>query len=178
MEFEEKQQLKLWWLYILLALETIVVASILFLDKGGITLQELKDSYFMPIFGLLLPYVIVHFVTKNLLTLTINQFGITYRYWPFTKQRNILWMEIEKAYLRKYDALGEYGGWGAKHRLWFKFNDKAYIFNDKNVGLQLELSNHKKVLFSTSKADELNLFLINLKRTNNIGAIETDVRQR
>lgn len=176
MEFKETQQLKLWWLYILLGLETIVVGSILFLDKGGITFIELKDSYFAPVLALLLPYVIVYLITKNSLTLKVDQFGITYRYWPFTKQRTLYWINMNKIYLRKYNALGEYGGWGVKHRLWFKFNDKAYIFNDHSIGLQLELINHKKLLFSTAKPEELNLFLINLKRTYSIGVIETDVR--
>jgi hypothetical protein len=178
MEFQEVQQLKLWWLYILLGIETIVIGSILFLDKGGITLQELKASYFAPIWAILFPYAIVYFVTNNKLNVKIDQCGVSYRYWPFTKQRSISWTKIDKMYLRKYDALGEYGGWGVKHRLWFKFNDKAYIFNDKNLGLQLELHTNKKLLFSTTKADELVLFLINLKRQYNIGAIETDVRER
>lgn len=178
MEFEEKQKLTLWWLYILVGLETIVFCSILFLDKGGMSFQKLRELYFMPIWGILLPYVLIYFVNNNVLTVKINAFGVTYRYWPFTKQRSISWTQINKMYLRKYDALGEYGGWGVKSRLWFKFNDKAYIFNDNNIGLQLELSNQKKLLFSTKKPDEINLFLINLKRLNNIGAIETDVRQR
>ena len=178
MEFEEKQKLELWWLYILVGLETVVVGSILFLDKGGMSFDKLKKIFFVPIFGILLPYIAVYFVTQNSLSLKVNQTGITYRYWPFTKQRSISWTQIVNLYLRKYDALGEYGGWGVKHRLWFKFSDKAYIFNDKNIGLQVELSNGKKILFSTNKSEELNLFLINLKRTYNIGAIETDVRQR
>lgn len=178
MEFEEKQKLDLWWLYILIGLETIVVSCILFLNKGGISFEKLKEIYFAPIICIILPYFVVYFVTQNSLTIKIDQFGISYRYWPFTKQRTISWIHIRKMYLRKYDALGEYGGWGVKTRLWFKLKDKAYIFNDKNIGLQLELSNDKKILFSTSKQDELNLFLINLKRTNNIGAIETDVRER
>lgn len=178
MEFVEVQKLKLWWLYILLGIETIVIGSILFLDKGGITLAELKASYFAPIWAMLLPYVIVYFVTQNSLTLKIDQYGINYRYWPFIKLRAISWTEIDKVYLRKYDALGEYGGWGVKHRLWFKFRDKAYIFNDNTTGLQLELSNNKKLLFSTTKPDELALFLINLKRQYHIGAIESDVRER
>ena len=178
MEFQEVQKLKLWWLYLLLGIETIIVSSVLFLDKGGITLHELKESYFAPIWALALPYVIIYFVTKNSLTLLIDQFGVSYRYWPFTKRREISWTRINKMYLRKYDALGEYGGWGVKHRLWFKFNDKAYIFNDNTTGLQLELSNNKKILFSTTKPDELALFLINLKRQYHIGAIESDVRER
>ncbi|RYG15352.1 MAG: hypothetical protein EOO07_15620 [Chitinophagaceae bacterium] len=178
MEFEEKQKLELWWLYILVGLETIVVGSILFLDKGGMSYEKLKELYFAPILGILLPYIVVYFVTQNSLTLKVDLHGVTYRYWPFSKQRTISWTQINHLYLRKYDALGEYGGWGVKHRLWFKFNDKAYIFNDNNVGLQIALNSGKKVLFSTKKPDELNLFLINLKRTHNIEAIETDVRQR
>jgi len=178
MEFQEKQKLALWWLYILLGIETIIICAILFLDKGGMSFEKLKEIYFAPIFGILLPYIVVYFVTQNSLSLTVNDIGISYRYWPFTKLRTISWTQIKSIYLRKYDALGEYGGWGVKHRLWFKFRDKAYIFNDKNTGLQVELSNGKKILFSTNKSEELNLFLINLKRTYYIGAIETDVRQR
>lgn len=178
MIFEEKQHIKLWWLYILLGIETIIACSIIFLDKGGMNWQDLKNAYFLPIFAIILPYAIVYVVTKNLMTLRIDQNGVSYSYWPFVKNKNISWTQINRVYIRKYDALGEYGGWGMRNRLWFKFKDKAYIFNDNNLGLQLELGNDRKVLFSTSKLEELNLFLINLKRTNNIGAIETDVRER
>lgn len=178
MEFQEIQKLKLWWLYVLLGIEAIIILSILFLDKGGMSMQDLKDVYFLPIFSILFPFIIVYFVTQNSLQLSINETAITYRYWPFTKQKTIKWMDINKLYLRKYDAFSEYGGWGLRHKLWFKFSDKAFIFNDKIVGMQLALNNNKKVLFSTDKPDELSLFLINLKRQYNIGAIETDVRER
>lgn len=178
MEFIEKQQLKLWWLYILLGIETIIICSVLFVGKHKITWQELNDAHYLPIFGILLPYLIVYVVTKNSFTLKINANGINYRYWPFTRNKFISWQQVNTLYFRKYDALGEYGGWGCRNRLWFKFNDKAYIFNDGNLGLQIELTNSKKILFSTSKLDEIRLFLINIKRTQNIGAIETDVRER
>ena len=178
MEFQEKQKLKLWWLYVLLGIEAIVILSIIFLAKGGMSLQDLKDVYFLPILSILLPFIIVYFVTQNELKLTINQTGVTYRYWPFTKQRTIIWDEISKLYLRKYDAFSEYGGWGLRYKLWFKFNDKAFIFNDKILGMQIELNDNKKLLFSTDKKDELTHFLINLKTQYNIGAIETDVRER
>lgn len=178
MEFEEKQQLKLWWLYILLGIETIIVVSVMFLDKGGLSYQDLKDSYFLPILAILLPYALVFVITNNSFRLRINEHGIHYSYWPFARNKTITWPEVNQLYIRKYDALVEYGGWGLKHRLWFKFNDKAYILNDQNLGLQVELTNQKKVLFSTAKPEELNLFLINLKRTNHLEAIATDVRER
>jgi hypothetical protein len=177
MEFEETQQLKLWWLYILLGIETIIVCSVLFFSKHKMDWEELKNVYFLPVLSIALPYLIIYIVTKNRLTLKIDQYGISYHYWPFVRKKHIAWTAVKKAYIRKYDALSEYGGWGLRTRLWFKFNDKAYIFNDKVLGLQLELD-PKKVLFSTEKPDELALFLINLKRQYNITAIETDVRER
>ncbi len=177
MIFEETQKLKLWWLYILLGIETIIVLSVLFLNKEGMSWAALKQVYFMPLIAILLPYLIVFLITENRLTLKMDASGITYRYWPFVRRKHLEWAAIERAYIRKYDAFGEYGGWGLRNRLWFKLNDKAYIFNDKNVGLQLELA-HKKILFSTDKLDELTLFLINLKRQYPITAIETDVRER
>lgn len=178
MEFTEKQHLKLWWLYILLGIETIIVCSVMFLGKQKISWQELRDAYYLPIVAILIPYIIIYIVTNNAFTIKINANGIHYRYWPFVRNRTLSWQQINAVYLRKFDALGEYGGWGYRHRLWFKFNDKAYIFNDGNLGLQIELANNKKILFSTSKLEELTLFLINIKRTQNIGAIETDVRER
>lgn len=175
MLFEEKQRLKLWWLYILLAIETVMIASLLL---ANLSWQEMKDSYFAPIWAILIPYPIVYVVNRTALTLQIDQMGIAYHYQPFSKRKFISWNDIEEAYLRKYDALGEYGGWGAKSRLWFKLNDKAYIFNDQTVGLQLILVNGKKILFSTGRKEELNLLLINIKQQYQIKAIDTDVRER
>jgi hypothetical protein len=183
MEFIDKQRLKLWWLYILLGIETIIVLSIILFDKGGMSFQDLKNIYFLPIVAILVPYLLVYLICKNSLTLKIDQCGINYHYWPFARKKNISWTKIDKIYIRRFDALGEYGGWGLKHRLWFnpdsyRGNDKAYILNDKNLGLQILLHNNKKILFSSSKIDELSLFLINLKHQYHIGAIETDVRER
>jgi hypothetical protein len=179
MEFEEKQHLNLWWLHILAGVEATMVLCILFLDKNGMTLQELKDIYFLPVFAAFLPFIIIAFIQKSTLTLKLDLNGISYRYAPFArKTTTISWVQINKMYIRKYDALGEYGGWGKRYRLWFKLKDKAFIFNNENKGLQMELNHDKKLLFSTEKSDELSLFLINLKRTYNIGAIETDVRER
>ena len=79
---------------------------------------------------------------------------------------------MERVYLNKFDALGDYGGWGVRYRLWFKFNDKAYILNDKERGLQIEFKNGKRLLFSSNKLEELELFLINFKSRYNIQAIQ------
>lgn len=179
MEFEEKQRLNFWWLYILLGIETIIVCSVFLLDKNGLNLQSLKKMYFLPVLAVLLPYLLIYLINKSALVMKIDQCGIAYRFSPFARRaKTISWTQIDRLYLRKYDALSEYGGWGLRSKLWFKFNDKAYIFNDKSIGLQVEMGNAKRVLFSIAQPDELSLFLINFKRQYNIGAIETDVRER
>jgi hypothetical protein len=175
MQYEEKQHLKLWWLYVLLGVETIIVSSILFLHHG-LTFNALKAAYFLPVFAILLPYLIVYLVNQNAFTFCINEKEISYHYWPFAKRKTIAWEEIDQAYLRKYDALGEYGGWGFRYQLWFKWKDKAYIFNDGQTGLQLHLKNGTKILFSTQNLTDLDLFLIDLGRTHHLKAIATDVR--
>jgi len=173
MRFEEKQSLKLWWLYILLAIDAVIVLSIVLFDKGGMSFEDLKNSYFAPLWAVLLPFLIIYLIQKNILTTNISEVGISYRYFPFQiKPKLLLWADIEKVYINKYDALGNYGGWGVRYRLWFKFRDKAYILNDKNKGLQIDFRNGKKLLFSSNKADELELFLINLKTRYNIQAIQ------
>lgn len=176
MEFEEKQRLNLWWLYLIIGMEAVVISSILIFDKGGINLNQLKEVYFLPIWVMLIPFLIVYLINTVSFKYQINEINLSYSPWPFGKNNIIQWGQIQAIYLRRFDALGEYGGWGVKSRLWFKLDDKAYIFNDKNVGLQVELKNGKKILFSTNKADELQLFLINLKTRTHKEAIETDVR--
>ncbi|MAD97222.1 MAG: hypothetical protein CMB99_07855 [Flavobacteriaceae bacterium] len=78
-----------------------------------------------------------------------------YRFFPFhLKYKLILWKEIANCYVRKYDAVTEYGGWGFKGgALWKKSNGKA-INVSGDIGIQLELVNGKKLLIGTQKESE------------------------
>ena len=173
MEFEEQQHLKLWWLYLLVGVDAIIVLCIVLFDKGGISFTDLKAVYFAPLWAVILPFAIIYLIQQNVLTLRINEEGIYYRYFPFkARLKHLKWDEIAKAHITKYDAFGDYGGYGVKIRLWFKFDDKAYILNDKDRGLQLEFKNGKKLLFSSNRIDEMELFLINLKTRYHIQAIQ------
>lgn len=173
MEFQEKQGLKIWWLYLITGVSIFPALAIMLFDKSGLNLEELKNMYFAPLLALFSPLLIIFLIEKSTLTLKIDQHGIAYRYFPFQfKYKSQRWANLEKAYIRKYDAFSEYGGYGVKSRLWFKINDKAYLLNDGNRGLQLEFKNGKKLLFSTNKMEEMELFLINVKTRYNIQAIQ------
>lgn len=173
MQFQEKQHLNLWWLYMLIGIDAIMVTTIVLYDKGGMALQDLKAIYFLPVWAVLLPFAIVLFVQRSTLTLNISNNGISYRYYPFSwKFRNIRWDAIESVYITKIDAFGDYGGFGVKNRLWFKFKDKAYILNDKTKGLQFKFKDGKMLLFTTNKLEEMEQFLIHLKMRYQIKAIQ------
>lgn len=172
MEFEEKQGLKIWWLYLITGLTIFPTVAILIFSEDGPNFTELKAMYFAPVFAVFLPFLIIFIIQQNQLTLLITQNGLSYKYFPFHRKGNIYsWESIERAYIRKFDAFSEYGGYGVKHRLWFKLKDKAYILNDYSKGLQFEFKDGKKVLFSSNRIDELELFLINLKTKYSIQAI-------
>lgn len=173
MEFEEKQSLKIWWLYLITGVSIIPGLAIVFLSKDGFNWEELKGIYFAPLLALLSPLLIIYLIEKSKLTLKITQNGIAYRYFPLQfKYRIYQWENIEKAYFRTYDAFAEYGGYGVKSRLWFKVNDKAYLSNDGNRGLQFEFKNGSKLRFSSIEIQEMEAFLFNLKTKFNIQAIQ------
>lgn len=176
MIYEEKQKLNLWWLYILFGIQAIIILSITLVGEKAISFSELKEIYFLPIISVVFIFILAYFINQNYLLLTVDNSGITYKYWPFTPTKTILWEDIESAYLRKYNALGEYGGWGFRYRLWFKWNDRAFIFDGGDSGLQLVLKNRRKILFGTNNPDELKQFLINLKNKQQLLMIDTNGR--
>lgn len=175
MQFEEKQRLNLWWLYVLIGIETIVIACVMFIGKNALTNKELQESHYMPLLASALPLLVMLLIHNLKFKYSISENGINYQsifFWSKTIHLN--WNSINRAYIRQYDALSEYGGWGIKRKLWFKLRDKAYIFNNSNKGLQLELNNNKKLLFSITNPNELEIFLINLKTKYQIQAIESN----
>ena len=85
----------------------------------------------------------------------IDEKGIYYQFYPIhLSYRIILWNEISSCYVRKYNAIFEYGGWGFKNSLRIKKSGKSYTVKGK-IGLQLALKNGKKILIGTQKKEEI-----------------------
>lgn len=90
----------------------------------------------------------------------IDEESISVRLSPFGS-RKIAWKNVEKAYIRNYKPILEYGGWGIRYGLGNK--GMAYTVGVYQ-GLQLELSDGKKVLIGTKKTNELSEFLKQINR--------------
>ncbi|WP_204218385.1 hypothetical protein [Tenacibaculum todarodis] len=155
--FKEVQRFIQTWLIVLLAVSVIVPMAIIvntyFEDNSNMTTNE----FVLTIAGILLS---VSFIFFFKLTTRIDENGIHYQFFPFHfSMRNIPWKEIEKAHVRTYDPITEYGGWGLKGgAFWNKKNGKAINISG-DIGIQLELKNGKKLLIGTQKENEANQVL-------------------
>jgi hypothetical protein len=97
---------------------------------------------------------------------TIDRSGIHYRFFPFQwSQKTIAWNRISKVYVRQYNPIAEYGGWGLRLGLFGK--GKAFNVSG-SVGIQLVYDNGKKFLIGTQQPKEVEMILRELgyKETN------------
>jgi hypothetical protein len=83
----------------------------------------------------------------------VTEEGLKYRFPPLiNKVKTIPKSMIAGYQVRKYNPIGEYGGWGIKGGGFGK--GKAYNVKG-NMGLQLVLQDNRKILFGTQRPDAL-----------------------
>jgi hypothetical protein len=152
--FNEKQKFKQWWLWvILLGVNALLLFGVFKQVIGG---QQFGDKP-MSNTGLILTAGLILLLTVLFISFRletqIKKDGIYVKFFPFHLSfRKYIWANVSKAYVRQYNAIGEYGGWGL--RLALSSKGKAYnISGDK--GLQLKFSDGKKLLIGTNKPKEL-----------------------
>lgn len=153
--FFEIQKFRKWWLWItMLGVNSIFVYGLIqqiFLSKpfGNNPMSNTGLSlaaFFMLILSLL--------VFKMRMETQIKPDGIYLRFFPFHfKYKFFPWSDINKAYVRQYNPIKEYGGWGLR----------VGAFNvSGNMGLQLEFKNGKALLIGSQKPEEVKHILIKL----------------
>lgn len=150
--FKEEQRFTQLWLILLIAVSILVPLAIIiatYIKKPN----SFSTIEFIAIISLLVFSSSFIFLFK--LSTRIDEKGIHYKFFPFQwKFRTQEWNHISKAYVRQYDALSEYGGWGLKGgKLWKKEKGKA-INVSGDIGIQLELKNGKKLLIGTQKKQD------------------------
>jgi hypothetical protein len=151
--FIEEQKFTQIWLFIGLAIALIVVSIPIAKDWGNISRGSFGEML-NDLGGILV--ILFAFALFNFFKLRtrIDEKGVYYQYLPFHfSYRFLPWNSIAKCYVRNYNAIFEYGGWGLK----FSFRKKrGKSFTVKgNVGLQLLLTNGKHLLIGTQKREEI-----------------------
>ncbi|CAM1339610.1 hypothetical protein [Tenacibaculum aestuarii] len=150
--FKEEQRFTQLWLLVILAVSLIVPVILIVKEyiQENSTMSSIELT--LTLLGILASFAFI-FIFK--LTTRIDEYGIHYQFFPFhLSLRKIAWSEIEKAYVRNYDPIGEYGGWGLKGGLlWNKKRGTALNISG-DIGIQLKLKNGKKLLIGTKKEQE------------------------
>ena len=158
--FKEVQRFKIWWAWL-----TVVAFNLLFMYAivqqvffgKSFGSKPAPDLVLIVIEIFLLLFLFFLFSIK--LKTSITDTGICYRFYPFQfKETLIEWHELKDAYLREYNSLYEYGGWGLRtgtEKTGRAINTSA----SGNVGLQLKFNDGKLLLIGTSKPDEIKLII-------------------
>ena len=154
---EQQRFLKPWrWLFSVMLI-FIGVASIIRHDHID---GKLISSAAVIIISVIVIFVFILLYTMKLKT-KIDAQGIYYKYIPLHWQEiRIDWSKLENAYVRKYNPILEYGGWGIRLGIFGK--GRAYNVYG-NMGMQLVFKDGKKLLLGTQKPDELQNILNELK---------------
>lgn len=148
--FVEKQQFRQTWIWIILiGIFLLTLWGFIQQVVLGVPWGDNPGSDTIMIISTLLSIGLIWLFGIMCLKTEVTNEEIRVQYYPFfTKTYN--WQEIEKAYVRQYKPIGEFGGWGIR----FSPRGKAYNVSG-NMGLQLVLKNGKRVLIGTQLPDEL-----------------------
>lgn len=150
--FAENQRFRqLWLLFVIASLVGLSVYAFIYQIIMGKNLgnSSMPDSMLIItvlLTGLSLP--VFFFLTE--LKTRVTEDGLYIKYFPFHRK----WLffspvDIENFKKTKYRPILEYGGWGIR----IGINKKAYNASG-NMGIQLTLSDGKRLLIGTQKPDE------------------------
>jgi hypothetical protein len=157
--FREEQQFRQWW-WIVLILGATIPAMVMCIYSlyqqvvRGIQVGNSPAPNGMLIIVIIFLCIMLWGYFSLKLEVWIDQYGIHYRFFPLIfRNKLISKAEIERFEIRKYNSIIDYGGWGVRHGFGRKWQ-RAYNVSG-NIGLQLYLTNGKKVLFGTQRSQAI-----------------------
>lgn len=146
MIFKEKQSFWSWWMVILLA---FLLLSTLNFEWNNIKAGDFKEVSVNPGFWIIVVIIIIFSLIK--LKTTINSEGIMIQFFPFLlKNKFIPWSEVAQFYLKDYNPIPDYGGWG------YRIGKKGKAYSTQgSQGFQLIFKSGSSLLIGTQKKFEL-----------------------
>jgi hypothetical protein len=157
--FREEQKFREWWQIILILGSTvptmiIIIYTLIQMYVKGVQVGNTQQPVAVLVltFCAMLIALWVYFSLK--LDIWITKDGINFRFYPLIyKNKFISKEEIQRFEIREYKANREYGGRGIRRGFGRKWG-RGYIVSG-NTGLQLYLTNGKKVLFGTQRSQSI-----------------------
>ncbi len=157
--FTETQRFRQWWFWLVLVLINRI--NIWFLIKKYVYKETFTNSAYHNSSGLEFATLITLLVTILILIIKLETIiqtdQIEIRFFPFHLSfRKYPNNTIESAFVRTYNPITEYGGWGIRLGLFGK--GKAFNVSG-NQGIQLVFNGGRKLLIGTQKPDEASAVL-------------------
>ena len=161
--YSEVQKFKQWWLWLILfGINSMfvygVIQQVILGNKFGDKPMSNTGLLIFFAFSLVLSIFFVFLRLESV----ISPDGIFVRFYPvILKYRFYSWGTVDKAYVRQYKPILEFGGWGLRR----SFRGKGKAFNvSGNVGLQLEFVNGDRLLIGTQNPDQIRNVLEDLRK--------------
>lgn len=161
--FSETQRFNQWWLLLILSLPILFLGYSLYqwyyTNEAVGNVGPNDSTGQLIVIASVLPFLILFYLFR--LHTEIDESGIEYQFLPFhTSAKKIAWTEIDNCYVRTYNPILEYGGWGFKTSLG---NGRALNVKG-NKGIQIILISGKKLLIGTQKPEQAkNVIVLYLK---------------
>ncbi|HEX8277930.1 MAG TPA: hypothetical protein VF540_04515 [Segetibacter sp.] len=148
--FSETQKFNQWWLWLILLSYITMLSVVLIVIIRQKHLSNLIRKTVLVFTSLLILIPTIIFLSFRLET-EIRRGGVYVKFFPFhTTFKEYKWKNVSKSYVRQYNPIDEYGGWG------FREGASGKAFNVSGYqGLQLEFYDHDKMLIGTNKPKEL-----------------------
>lgn len=159
--FTEKQKFKQWWLWVILfGINGLLLLGVFKQVIGGHQFGDKPTSNVELVSTVGLTILLTILFINFKLETQIKKDGVYVRFFPFNLSfRQYTWDKVSKSFVRQYNPIGEYGGWGLRFGL---FGKGRALNVSGNQGLQLEFSDHKRLLIGTNKPEELTKTLVEI----------------
>jgi hypothetical protein len=156
--FQETQRFRQVWIWLVIILVLVVTIVNIRLPQQGANMGAVR------FISIAIPAVIAILFYLFRLETKIDDSGMYYKFYPFHLMDNKLeWNLIDRVYVRKYQPIFEYGGWGIRG-----FGKNRALNVSGNMGIQIELKNGKKLLLGTQKPEEAESVIIQLSQQGKI----------
>jgi len=148
--FEEVQPFKQKWVEgLMLIVNTLLI--LMYLISTFVTQHSSHEANVVLLTSILICGLLTFLLKRLKLITQITTEGIQVRFTPVQRSFQLYrWTDIEQLFIRTYNPLLEYGGWG------LRMGPSGNAYNvSGNVGLQLVLRGNYRILIGTSKPDLL-----------------------
>jgi len=161
--YSEEQRFTQWWLWLILL---GVNGELLYgffqqvIEGEPFGNKPMGNTELLIVQGIILLLTVLFFNFR--LETRIKKDGIYVRFFPFHLSFiHFKWEKVAESFVRRYNPILEYGGWGLR----FGFFGKGKAYNiSGNKGIQLVFTNGRKLLIGTKKPEEVNEVLEKLGR--------------